>query len=145
MGTSGVQNLAGSNTFTGGIAISSGTLEVSGATGRSLGGSPVISFGASSGSANATIQFAGNTTANYASPINTIAGSTGIDKIWDFSSSSGFVLSGSIGLANNLTIINTNGNGSVLATTGLIWAPETLFWDRPPAPAAPSGSPMAST
>ncbi len=111
--TSGIVNFSGAKAFTGGLLVKSGT--VSGELGVNPFGTGTITLGDSSGSANVTLingvtsTYGANTIPNT---IHVAAGSTGTIKI---ASTQAGAISGTVDLANDLTLSTLSANRLLLS------------------------------
>jgi len=103
----GQLTLSGANTFTGGLTIKAGTIEIN----VNAAGTGTITLGDSSGSANATLR--SNISATITNPISVASGSSGTLSINSLGGNPYF--SGAVTLNNNFTIIAADGQ---LALTG---------------------------
>ena len=105
-------NLQGANTFTSGITIKKGILELATVANSGGGVGNVITLGDSAGGNDAALRFQSNVTYN-ANQINVAAGSSGTLSILGSRTTGATIIQGPIVLSNNLTI----GGGDAGATT----------------------------
>ena len=111
----GTLTLNAVNTYVGGTSIQAGTLTIANAS--ALGTGPV-SLGASSGAANAILEYsAGGGITALANPVSVNAGSTGTQEILAFSGAPNFTAP--VTLNNSLLLSNTNtAAGNILTLSG---------------------------
>lgn len=105
-------NLQGANTFTSGITIKKGILELATLANSGGGVGNVITLGDTTGGNDAALRFQSNVTYN-ANQINVVAGSSGTLSILGSRTTGATIIQGPIVLNNNLTI----GGGDAGATT----------------------------
>lgn len=105
-------NLQGANTFTSGITIKKGILELATVASSGGGVGNVITIGDTAGGNDAALRFQSNVTYN-ANQINVAAGSSGTLSILGSRTTGATIIQGPIVLSNNLTI----GGGDAGATT----------------------------
>ena len=102
--------LSGANTFTGGLTIKAGTVQLD--TSATAAGTGTITIGDSSGSADARLSVLGNGI-TFANPITVASGSSGLLRIT--SDLYNYTLSGNITLNNDLTVVVANINQTIFA------------------------------
>jgi autotransporter-associated beta strand protein len=115
--TTGITNLSGNNTFTGGVLVKAGGLYAGTAAGGSAFGNSTVTLGDTSADAlPVTLNF-GGTQGTYANNIALNSGTTGAITLSSANASTNVVLSGTITGTNNFTINESGAAAWTLSNT----------------------------